>query len=311
MIIRTYDCPQAGPDTDAVAALLRETHPHLVLSGAALHAQAVASPARGHFRLLIAEDGGRLVGCARAGRFADVSDPGLGFANLAVRAADRGHGTGGALLAAAEAHLAGIGVRTVHAWADDTPAAHTFAVRRGYRRGRSAGFHRLDLGEGSPLPAPPDLPAGVRLLPATHWADDPRPLYETDLECFQDEPGDVPADAIGYADWRAITWDRPDFDPALSTAAVADGQVAAFVIAQTDGERYWSGGTGTRRAFRGRGLATAAKTYSLRLARARGLRAAYTGNDDGNAAMPAVNRRLGYEPCGTEWRYSRDLTDRT
>ncbi|WP_405589559.1 GNAT family N-acetyltransferase [Streptomyces sp. NBC_01190] len=308
LVIRKY----ARADADSVAAVLRETSPHFVTSATAVHAQAVASPARQRYTVLIAEQDGRPVGCARVGLFADTGDPGLGFVNPAVRPADRGRGAGTALLAAAEAHLAEAGATTAYAWAADEAAAHAFAARHGYRRGRPASFLRLDLGPGSPLPdQPAPRPAGVRLLPASDWADDPRPLYETDLESFRDEPGDVAADAISFPDWRAITWDRPDFDAGLSTVAVVDGQVAALVIVQTDGEaRYWSGGTGTRRAFRGRGLAKAAKTHSLRLARARGLRAAYTSNDDGNGPMLAVNRWLGYQPCGTEWRYIRDLTDR-
>jgi GNAT superfamily N-acetyltransferase len=307
LIIRDY----AADDAGAVAALLHEVLPCLVVTPRGVHAQVAAAPARQHYRALLAEQDGRLVGCARAGIFVDTSDTGLAFANLNVRTADRGRGVGSALLAAAESHIAAIGGRTVYVWADDEPASHVFAARRGYRRGRSSRFLRLGLADGGPLPAVPPRPEGVRLLPAAHWAADPRPLYEADLESFQDEPSDVASDTLTYADWRAVTWDRPDFDPELTTVAEVDGEVAAVVIAQTDGrERYFSGGTGTRRAHRGRGLAKAAKAHSLHLARAAGYREAFTGNDDGNAPMLAVNRWLGYQPCATEWRYIRDLTDR-
>jgi RimJ/RimL family protein N-acetyltransferase len=129
------------------------------------------------------------------------------------------------------------------------------------------------------------------------------------VDCFRDEPGDVAADHLSYPDWRAVTWDRPDFDADLSTVAVVDGEVAGLVIAQTDGGlHYASGGTGVLRAFRGRGLAKAAKVQSLHLARAKGYREATTGNDESNAPMLAINRWLGYEPRGTERRYIRDLT---
>lgn len=307
LIIRDY----VTGDAEAVVGMLRETAPYLVTSPRAVRAQVADAPARQHYRLLMAEDGGRAVGCARVGLFADTGDPGLAFANLNVLPRDRGRGTGSALLAAAESHLTGVGATTVYAWAGDEPAAHAFAARHGFRRGRSASFLRLDLAAGGPLPARPDVAEGVRLLAASLWADDPRPLYEADLESFRDEPGDVESAAISLSDWRALTWDRPDFDADLSTVAVVDGAVAAVVIVQTDGEgRYWSGGTGTRRAYRGRGLAKATKARSLHLARAVGLHTAYTSNDDGNLPMLAVNRWLGYEPCGTEWRYIRDLTDR-
>ncbi|MBY8877854.1 GNAT family N-acetyltransferase [Streptomyces sp. PLK6-54] len=299
-------------DSVPLSELLYATAPYLVVTPDGLHAQVTRSPARQHFRLLVAEEGGTPVGCVRTGLFADTSDTGLSFANLTVAPGARHRGVGGALLAAAEEHLTGKGAHTVYAWAADDPGAHAFAARHAYRRGRSASFQRLGLTDAGSLPAVPELPAGVELLPASHWADDPSPLHAADQEAFQDEPGDVNSDAISLADWKAVTWDRPGFDPELSIVPVVDGEVAGMLIVETDGRtRYWSGGTGIRRAHRGRGLAKAAKAHSLHLARTRGLREAYTSNDDGNEPMLAVNRWLGYRPCATEWRYIRDLTDRT
>lgn len=304
VLIREY-----GPgDAEPVAALLREVHPYLVVTPRLVHVQVTGAPARQHYRLLVAEDAGRITGCVRTGLFADSGDPGPAFVNVTVRPAGRRRGAGSALLAAAEAHLAVIGATTFCAWATDAPQSHAFAERHGYRPGRGAGFLRLDLAADGPLPPAPAAAPGVRLLPAALWADDPRPLYEADLECIRDEPGDVPADHISFADWRSVTWDRPDFDAELTTVAVVDGEVAALVIAQTDGVgRYWSGGTGVRRPFRGLGLAKAAKARSLHVARTLGCREAFTSNDDGNAPMLAVNRWLGYLPCGAERRYLRDL----
>lgn len=305
-IVRDY-----GPaDAEAVSALLREVHPYLVMTPRIVHVQVMGAPARQHYRLLVAEEEGRITGCVRAGLFADSSDPEAAFANVAVRAADRRRGAGSALLAAAEEHLTGIGATAFYAWAQDGPDVHGFATRRGYRPGRHASFLRLDLRTGPPPPRP-TLPDGVRLERAALWANDPRPLYEADVECFRDEPGDIPADGISFADWRAVTWDRPDFDLDLSTVALVDGEVAALVIVQTDGaDRYWSGGTGVRPAHRGHGLAKAAKAHSLRLARALGFHEAFTSNDVANVAMLAVNRGLGYQPCARERRYIRDLTHR-
>jgi RimJ/RimL family protein N-acetyltransferase len=65
--------------------------------------------------------------------------------------------------------------------------------------------------------------------------------------------------------------------------------------------------TGSRRAYRGRGLAKLAKTDSLHRARAAGYTEAFTGNDTGNAPMLAINAWLGYRPTATEWHYLRDL----
>ncbi|MEW2521731.1 GNAT family N-acetyltransferase [Actinacidiphila alni] len=308
VIIRNY----VPEDAEALADIGRAALPYQVTTPATVDAQVATAPAGQRYRLLVAEtDDGRIVGYVNAGLYADSDTPGLAFANPVVLAAARGRGAGSALLAAAESYLAGIGGRTVYIWALDEPAAHAFAARHGYRRGRSGSFLRLDIAPGAPLPDVPALPPGVLLRPASDWAADPHPLYEADLDSILDEPGDVDSGAPDYAAWRAHSWDRPDFDHDLTTVAVVDGEVAALVNVQTDGrERYWSGGTGTRRAFRGRGLAKAAKAHSLHRARAAGYTEAFTNNDDGNAAMLAVNRWLGYRPCGNEWRYFRDLSDR-
>ena len=54
--------------------------------------------------------------------------------------------------------------------------------------------------------------------------------------------------------------------------------------------------TAVRRAWRGRGVARALKQATIDWARDAGLEALETGNDIDNAAMRAVNARLGYRP---------------
>lgn len=194
------------------------------------------------------------------------------------------------------------------AWVLDEPAHRAFAERRGYRASRSAHFLRLDL-TAAALPEPPAvLPAGVELRPVSAFEADPRPLFEADAEASSDEPGDVPTDLDDYDDWLRHVWHAPALDRELSTAVLVDGRVAAFTAAHTDGAtRYASAMTGTRRAFRGRGLAKLAKTVSLHRARAAGYTEAFTGNDSGNAPMLAVNKGFGYAICASEVRYTKTL----
>jgi len=54
--------------------------------------------------------------------------------------------------------------------------------------------------------------------------------------------------------------------------------------------------TAVRPAWRGRGLATVMKQATIAWAIDHGLAALETGNDEANAAMRAVNARLGYHP---------------
>jgi RimJ/RimL family protein N-acetyltransferase len=90
-----------------------------------------------------------------------------------------------------------------------------------------------------------------------------------------------------------------------SFVAFADGVAAAvsLVIADIPSGRAHSMFTGTLRAYRGRGLALAAKLASIRWAAANGIAMMATANDETNAPMLAINRRLGYRPAGrrVEW----------
>ncbi len=69
-------------------------------------------------------------------------------------------------------------------------------------------------------------------------------------------------------------------------------------------------GTGVLRAFRGRGIGLMLKRQSLARAAAAGITQVVTHNDDTNAPMLAINRRLGYRPLATSnwWLREPDTT---
>ncbi|MEU6215524.1 N-acetyltransferase family protein [Streptomyces sp. JL4002] len=301
--------PADASDLESVVRVRRAALPYLITTPAEVAFEvAAAHPAR-HHRVLVAETpDGEVVGVTRAGIAHDSPEPGKGYANTYVDPARRGLGAGRGLLRAAEEHLAAHGATDVYTWVLDEPAHRAFAERRGYRPGRSAHFLRLDLA-AAPLPAlPGTLPPGVELRPGSAFAADPRPLFEADAEATSDEPGDVQAELDDYEDWLAHTWNSPSLDKELTVVALVDGTVASFSAAATDGAtRYASAMTGTRRAFRGRGLAKLAKTASLHRARAAGYTEAFTGNDAGNGPMLAINEWFGYGICATETRYTRKL----
>ncbi|KMO98541.1 GNAT family N-acetyltransferase [Streptomyces roseus] len=296
-------------DAESVVRLRRAALPFLITTPARVAFEAASAHPAARHRLLIAEDGaGLAVGTAEVGLAYDSPEPGLSYVNAYVDPARRGLGAGTALLRAAEEHLAAEGASQAYSWVLDEPGHRAFAERHGYRPSRSAHLLRLDLTAHPPPPYPAALPAGVELRTACDFAADPRPLHEADAEATSDEPGDVPARLDDYEDWLRTVWHDPSLDKELTTVVLVDGVVAAFSAARTDGAgRYGSAMTGTRRAHRGRGLATLAKTDSLRRARAAGCTEAFTGNDAGNGPMLAINRRFGYEICATETRYAKRL----
>ncbi|WFB10301.1 GNAT family N-acetyltransferase [Streptomyces sp. LX-29] len=296
-------------DAESVAAARRSAFPYLVTTARTIAWEVARAPAARHHRLLVVERDGRVVGSTETGLYSDSEEPGLAYADTTVHAEERGRGAGSALVTAAEEYLAGLGAAKVFVWTLDERHAVTFAERRGYARGRSSRVQRLDLAR-TPLPPLPEAAGapGVELRTAADFAADPRPLYEADIACTADEPGDVSERPVPYAQWLAHTWEHPALDRELTSVALVDGAVAAYSVAHTDGHgRYWSGMTGTLRAFRGRGLAKLAKHDSLRRARAAGCALAFTGNDGENAPMLAINRWFGYQLAATEWRYVREL----
>jgi RimJ/RimL family protein N-acetyltransferase len=64
--------------------------------------------------------------------------------------------------------------------------------------------------------------------------------------------------------------------------------------------------TGTLREYRGRGLALAVKLATTRWAAEHGITQISTDNDETNAPMLAINRRLGYKPVGRRVEYLRE-----
>ncbi|MGW3669087.1 GNAT family N-acetyltransferase [Streptomyces sp. NPDC005141] len=260
-----------------------------------------------HYRPLLAEEDGELIGTAQVGLVYDSPEPGQGYVNVYVHPERTGRGAGSLLARSAEERLAVLGATRLHAWVLDAPANRAFAAQRGYGAARSAHFLRLDLANGDlpPLQTPPQ---GVELRTAADFADDPRPLFTLDAETLLDEPSDVDREFTDYEAWLTETWRHPLLSHELTSVALVDGRPAAFSAARTDGRtRYGTVMTGTGRAFRGRGLAKLAKNHSLHRARAAGFTDAFTGNDTGNGPMLAINKWFGYEICATEVKYVRDL----
>ncbi|MET9385035.1 GNAT family N-acetyltransferase [Streptomyces sp. NPDC002928] len=299
--------PDVRPDIEAFAHVRHLALPFILWTPDAVVHRLVHTHPDARFRCLVVEEDGDVIGTAQLGLAHDSPEPGQGFLNVYVRPDRVRRGAGGLLVRAAEEHLAAQGATRLFSWVLDEPANRAFAERHGYRASRSAHFLRLDLANGT-LPPLQDPPPGVELRTAADFADDPRPLFELDAETASDEPSDIDYEFTDYEAWVEENWKHPLLDRDLTTVVVVDGRPVAFSAAHTDGAtRYASAMTGTARAFRGRGLAKLAKTASLHRARAAGYTEAFTGNDAGNGPMLAINKWFGYEICGTEVRYVREL----
>lgn len=299
--------PDVRADTEEFVRVRRLALPFMVYSPEALAHQIAHMHPDAHYRPLVAEEDGEIIGTAQVHLAHDSPEPGQGNVNVYVHPERTRRGAGSLLVRAAEEQLAAAGATRLLSWVLDEPGNRVFAERHGYRASRSAHFLRLDLANGV-LPPLQDPPPGVELRTGEDFADDPRPLFELDAETMADEPSDIDTEFTDYEAWLQESWRHPLFSPGLTVVAVADGRPAAFTAVRADGgTSYSTAMTGTARAFRGRGLAKLAKNHSLHRARAAGYTQAFTGNDAGNDAMIAINTWFGYEICATEVRYVREL----
>ncbi|WBB74258.1 GNAT family N-acetyltransferase [Micromonospora sp. WMMD1128] len=280
--------PARADDADGVVALRKLVFPYLV-RGVESTRRMIAEPPPGEgWAAWVAEADGQVVGWVSAYRNTQTSTPGVGeIATLHVHPDHRRRGLGTALFDHAFGHVRALGSTQVraHTRAESLP----FARRHGFEPTRELHYAALDLRPAPPMPEPPP---DVRLLPTAGL--DPRRVHRVDAEASRDEPSDVPVDALDYDLWRHECWENLGLDREASTVAEVDGELVALSLVKRDGERMWSDFTGTLPAYRGRGLARLTKLAALHTAAARGVRTAYTSNDEANAPMLAINARLGY-----------------
>jgi GNAT superfamily N-acetyltransferase len=111
-----------------------------------------------------------------------------------------------------------------------------------------------------------------------------------------DIPTEGGVEAWPFERWRSAVLDAPTALPEAAVVAVANGEVvgSAVLAALSDGGAE-HGLTVVRRAWRGRGIATALKSAQIEWARRTGYKELHTSNDETNLSMRSINARLGYE----------------
>jgi RimJ/RimL family protein N-acetyltransferase len=294
-------------DAVAAAALLAVVTPEFVTSAAVTRHNMATSPPEAQRLWWCVERRRRLVGWANVGLVVETSEAGAGWIGVTVHPDHRKQGIGTALADVAERHARAIRARRLRAWSRADGDTVSFARSRGYEQTASNDMLVVDPRAVTPAEPPP----GVELSPLSAFEDDPSPIHHVDSVAFLDEPGDLTLDALSLARWLEHDWSHPLLDREVSVVAAVDGIPAAVTYVQTDRAtgRGTNSGTATLPEHRGRGLATLAKRASLVRAAQLGITAVYTGNDVTNAAMQAINRKLGYEPCSTMLSWARNLVE--
>jgi GNAT superfamily N-acetyltransferase len=299
MLMRPYQPADAPLVTD----ILRETQPAFVFTEAGVQHWIDAQPRRARLLMLVAEDCGRLVGCADAFLVHDSSVEGGSRIWVGVREEARNRGIGSRLYEEAEAHLSKAGAERVTALTDERPEGERFLRKRGFTEGRKERISALD-------PATADTSRfdelranvareGYGLVRLAEVLDKPYQLFECFAEAGGDAPADEPWDRARYEEWRRQSLERPDLTSEGSFVVVHEGKPVSLSWLEIDPETRRAGNyfTGTMRAHRQRGLGRLVKSATIRWAHERGIREIVTGNDLTNAPNTGAQRSIGLPPA--------------
>jgi GNAT superfamily N-acetyltransferase len=219
-------------------------------------------------------------------------------ATILVPRDERRTGVGSALYDAVSRWAIGRGREGLDVWFDlaDRDAV-AFWANRGFEEVGRERLSYLDLRvEPRPPTAPPD---GVTLVTLAERDDLERGMYRVGADGLADIPGVDRYDAGDFARWREAELGRPGMMPECSVVALAGDEVVGFTILvrmEARPEVAEHEMTAVARAWRGKGLAGAMKSHQIALARAAGIALLEASNEARNAAMLAVNDRLGYRP---------------
>jgi len=291
---------------------------------AARHAES-AAPEPNRLRLIVEDTSPAIVGVGAA------SDGGLFRAgdgswrlNLRIDPAWRRRGIGVSLLRRLEAHARSKGApRLITAVRGNEPDGARFAEHQGYRA-----FHeRIDASldvptfDASAFADPDDTAgsAGIRL--ATYGellaenAGDVERFQRRMLPAIWEIARDVPAPTPWpetpppFEQAKRMFFEGPGIDPETSIIALRDGTIVGITVtAVKENGAAYTNFTGVARTERGKGIALAMKLRALRALKRRGVQLFSSTNDEQNAAMRGINRRLGYVPDAPTVMYEKKFT---
>ena len=292
--------PAVNVDATAVCRIIREADDARVLSEAGwIHWRRTAAPDE-HALHLVAVDGSEVVGVGVCGLNLWTSSPGAAWCGVSVTGSHRRQGIGSELLDALLHALEEVGATRATGFVRFSEEGERWATARGWERKLTGPLIAVD-----PRTIPEaSLPAGFYFAPMAEAG--PEAVYDAVVEAARDEPRPEPIDSIPYDDFIS-EWSHPDVDFQVSTVVCEGDRVVAFTEMRLVGDRAQHGFTGTRRDYRGRGLATAVKCVALRAAASRGVTRVTTSNAEENVSMRAVNRKLGFVPIGEHVIFGRDL----
>ena len=280
---------------------------------AAVSQMEAASPEPNRLRLLVEDGAGAVVAFGMTGDGGLFRSPdGSWRVNVLVDRQWRRKGVGAALLARVEPHAKDKGARRlIAAVRGDEPESAAFARSHGY-----AQFHeRIDAYidvptfDAAPFGDPDEKmrALGIRLasygaLMTEHAADTDafqRRMLPAIWAMARDvpSPAPMPETPPPFEQAKRMFFEGPGIDADTTILALRGEDIVGMsVTAVKENDSAYTNFTGVARAERGKGIALALKLRALKALKTRGIRLFGTTNDEQNAAMRGINRKLGYVP---------------
>lgn len=263
--------------------------------------------------------------------YAAVSDGGVWAspdhswrAHLRVAPEWRRRGVGRALLGELEAHARSRGAaRTISSVSANETSGLAFAEAMGYRpyHERIDSYLEVAAFDATRFDDPDAMAerVGVRLASyaqltkqhATELESLQRKLLAMQWAAARDVPAPtpMPEQPPPFEQAKKMFFDGPFIDPPTTIVALRDGEPVGVTVTMVkeNGVAY-TNFTGVARGERGKGIALMLKLRALRELVRLGVRLYGTTNDEANAAMRGINRRLGYTPEPTTIMVEKRVT---
>lgn len=257
------------------------------------------------FQMVVAEDDvANVIGYALYTQHADMYKPFIFWLKMGVATEHQRRGIGTALLTTLLDDLHPHNPEELHTEVrEDNLPALNFAHKHGFAESVRRWESRLDLpsadvslwrGFDENMAA-----QGIVIKSLTDLADDP----ERDTKFYELHwrvDGDVPIEdgeiiQLSMNEFRKEVLDNPNFvKDGTFVALDGDKYVGLTTFFKDEGNNLYIYLTGTARAYRRRGIATAVKVYGIQYAKAHGYKTILTFNDAPNVGMIAINESLGF-----------------
>ncbi len=248
---------------------------------------------------------GRMLGFGEYHHASDTYHPQKLYLDLVVHPEDQGRGVGSRLYDALIDVMAPL--EPIILWArvrETFERGIRFAEQRGFREVRRAWESRLDVATFDHAPFVEKAARAVEGLTIATVAETQRTdrdwlhkVYDLALETAADAPRPDTYTPISLEEYVKNTSENPDYLPEAHFLVKDSGRYVAesnmFRSEQLPDVLY-QGFTGTRRAYRNRGLALALKLRTVAYARAHGIREIRTWNDTLNEPMLHINVKMGF-----------------